>query len=506
MSIKRFLADKDNTITNAFQQNLSTRGTGSNMGESDILEVFSIYGQASSGSQELSRVLIHFPVATEVAAARTAATIPASGSVNFYLRLYNAKHTNTVPSEYTLEVSAISSSWDEGHGLDMEDYKHLEPSNWVSASSTSVWARTGGDYYTGAADPVVSQSYYGGTEDLFMDVTPLVEAMLQDSGTSGHLPDYGFGVKLASSFEAHSSNSAGTDENFIIHNTGGSSRSYYTKRFFSRGTEFFFKRPHLEARWESKLKDDRGNFYASSSLATGADNLNTLYLYNYVRGSLKNIPGISDGSGKIFVKLYTSASGGEILTPVGSGAFTVIDNAVTGGYKQAGIYTASFALDTTASTVYDRWFSGSTVYHTSSFGVTKLEAYNNNPTPQYYSNIENLKSTYQPDENPKLRVYVRDKNWSPTLYTVANEEIETSTIDDAYFKIVRVIDDNEIIAYGTGSDKQTKLSYDVSGNYFDLDMSLFEPGYAYSIKLLYNVNGAYHEQPDGFKFRVETEQ
>ena len=58
--IKRFYATKDNTITNAFQENLTTRATGSNMGASDILEVFSIYGQASSTSSELARTLIEF--------------------------------------------------------------------------------------------------------------------------------------------------------------------------------------------------------------------------------------------------------------------------------------------------------------------------------------------------------------------------------------------------------------------------------------------------------------
>ena len=46
MAIKKYFATKDNTITNAFKSNLSTRATGSNMGESDILEVFSIYGQS----------------------------------------------------------------------------------------------------------------------------------------------------------------------------------------------------------------------------------------------------------------------------------------------------------------------------------------------------------------------------------------------------------------------------------------------------------------------------
>ena len=62
MAIKRYTANSDNSITNAYGSNLSTRGTGSNAGAADILETFSIYGQESSGSSELSRILIQFPV------------------------------------------------------------------------------------------------------------------------------------------------------------------------------------------------------------------------------------------------------------------------------------------------------------------------------------------------------------------------------------------------------------------------------------------------------------
>ena len=62
MAVKRYYAKSDNTITNAYMENLTTRGTGSNMGAADILEVFSIYGQASSSSAEKSRALIKFNV------------------------------------------------------------------------------------------------------------------------------------------------------------------------------------------------------------------------------------------------------------------------------------------------------------------------------------------------------------------------------------------------------------------------------------------------------------
>ena len=64
MSVKRYVATADNTITNAFKDNLTTRGTDANMGESDVLETFYLYAQASSASSELSRMLLEFPIDT----------------------------------------------------------------------------------------------------------------------------------------------------------------------------------------------------------------------------------------------------------------------------------------------------------------------------------------------------------------------------------------------------------------------------------------------------------
>jgi hypothetical protein len=60
MAIKRYYAVKDNTITNAFKENLTDRATGSSMGASDILEVYSIYARQATGSSELARFLIEF--------------------------------------------------------------------------------------------------------------------------------------------------------------------------------------------------------------------------------------------------------------------------------------------------------------------------------------------------------------------------------------------------------------------------------------------------------------
>ena len=73
-----------------------------------------------------------------------------------------------------------------------------------------------------------------------------------------------------------------------------------------------------------------------------------------------------------------------------------------------------------------------------------------------------------------------------------------------------MIDGLEVIGHDTGSsnDAATQLSFDISGNYFDLDMAMLEPGYSYNIGLaFYNgAIGSWVDQPQTFKFRVEQDE
>tara|TARA_Y100001954_G_C15508042_1_gene453210 strand:+ start:202 stop:516 length:315 start_codon:yes stop_codon:yes gene_type:complete len=103
---------------------------------------------------------------------------------------------------------------------------------------------------------------------------------------------------------------------------------------------------------------------------------------------------------------------------------------------------------------------------------------------------------------------VRQKDWSPTIYSKATATVPNYCIESASYKIIRVVDELEVIPFGTGSTQHTALSLDVSGNYFDLDMNMFEPDYAYAIKFAY-YNGAvgdYQEQKEEFRFRVEKHE
>ena len=485
MAIKRFFATKDNTITNAFKDGLTTRGTGSNMGAADIMEVFNIYGQAASNSSELSRALVEFDT-TAIAAARLAGTIPASGSVDFYLRMYDAEHIESTPRDFTLTIAAVSQSWTEGTGLDTVNYTDLGVSNWVKANSSTNWTVQGGDFLTGSGDTLMftSKEFDAGTEDLTVDVTSIVEEWIK--GTTG---SYGFGVFLTSSLEEDTS-------------------SYYTKKFFARGSEYFHRRPVLEARWNDVVADDSSNFYLSSSRAPAADNLNTIYMYNYVRGQLVNIPGI--GTGAIRVSLYsgsTGPTGSALYLPVGGDVASEGDTSAVGGYVSTGIYSASLAYSSSSITsVYPVWHNGSGTEYFSGSAITVKSQDDASiyPIKDWVINITNLKTTYSTDEVARFRLYVRPKNWNPNLYTVAQTQIETTPIDKAYYKLNRVVDNFEVISYGTGSGNEsyTQLSYDASGNYFDLDMSMLQSGYSYQLTFLFNLVGEYSEQRAKFKFRV----
>lgn len=496
MAIKRYFAEADNTITNAFKEDLSTRGTGSNMGQADILEVFSIYAQQSSTSTELARILVKFPV-DDIQTDIDNEVVPSTG-VTYHLKMFNARHPWTLPKNYKLEILAVSSSWEEGNGLDMEGYTDETydglGSNWVNSAAGTAWDSQGGDYH---ASPFFLASFDKGDEDIDVDVTTLVEEWL-----NGDKDNNGFGIKLSSSYEASSSS-----------NPGGAEFSYYTKKFFARSSEHFFDRPVLEARWNSTKRDNRGNFYFSSSLAPASENLMNLYMYNYIRGNLRDIAGSSDT--RPVLNLYASSGS----TPTGSALYfrDSSNNAVnflSASRESTGVYKATFSVtggvvSSTLPYLVDVWTLSGSELHTGSVITPNTYGFSNyNPNTKYVVNVKNLKDRYTRGQTERFRLYVREKNWSPNIYTVAKSTPENTMIESASYQITRISDKKIVIPYGTGSTAETVLSYDSDGNYFDLDMNLLEAGFTYELKLSFYEDSvsSYREQPYTFKIRVEQDE
>lgn len=473
MSIRRYIAEKDTTITNAFKIDNLTRATKSNMGASDILEVFSIYGQVTSSSFEASRVLVQFPL-QDIITDRNNKILSPSGSCQFILKLNNSSHSESTPENIFLTISPLSRSWSEGSGLDMEQYRDVGFANWLSASSTQGWTTEGGDiiasYSTSSFIELVN-------DDLEVDITPIVEEWINSS-----IPNNGLLISLSSSLEQDT-------------------QSYYTKKFYGRRSQFFFKRPFIEARFNSSIKDKRNNFYVSSSLVEPSDNLNTLFLYNSVKGQLKNIPSI--GTGTLLVSLYSGTiSGGPVGIPL---AINGSSTSVTGGFYSTGIYTASISLNSDYEYVYDVWsdLSGNQLYTGSIIELKEHDASETLEPSEYILYISNLKNSYRSKEVIRLDVEVKERQWDSNIYHIASYEPETTIIENLFYKIERIADGYEVFDYGTGSYNHTLCSYDKNGNYFDLDMRLLEPGYSYRIKFGYSFNNNFYELKQVFKFRVD---
>lgn len=473
MSIKRYIAEKDTTITDAYKQNQTSRGTTSNMGASDILEVFSIYGQVTTSSYEKSRILIQFPI-TDIILDRNNKLIASSGSCEFILKLSNASHADSTPENLLINISPVSGTWEEGSGLDMEGYTNIGVANWLSASSTNGWINPGGDTYTSSIQALIENS----VDDLEVDITDLVESWI-----SATIPNNGILISLISALE-------------------NNTESYYTKKFFARRSQFFYKKPWIEARSDSSTKDKRNYFYLSSDLVSTEDNLNKLFLYNSVRGQLKNIPSV--GTGSLLVSLYSGTiESGPSGVPLAlmNGSVT----SVTGGYYSSGIYTASVGVSGNYSYLYDVWstIDGIQIHTGSVIQTLTHDSSDDISIPEYILSMPQLKQNYKNNETSRMRIEVKNRQWDSNIYHIAAYEPDKTIIENLYYKVVRLADNYEVISYGTGTYKHTLTSYDNIGNYFDLDMKLFEPGYAYKLQFVFEYNGEFYQLKESFKFRVD---
>lgn len=466
---KKYIANKDTTITNAYDTYLSSRSSGANMGMSDVMQVFSLYGNYNSASVEKSRILIQFPI-DDISEERSNSIIPTSGSVNFYLRLYNTPHGDTVPENCVLNIIPVSKEWTEGIGTDMINYTDLGACNWLSSSINTLWDTQGGDFDSSSF--LYSSSLITGMEDIEIDVTDLVEAWI-----AGDLDNYGVGIMFSGTYE-----------------DGSQEISYYNKKFFARGSEFYFRRPCIEARWDASRQDDRGNFYSSTN---GNTIENTIYYYNYVKGQLTDI-NTNTGSADINVNLYDSDTN----------ALVHVQDIYTASRVDTGIYKCVIAdLQTTASMLSDVWSFSGVQFYTGSITVydDSDSAYNYNR--EYVLAMPGLRNKYSKSETDKVtfRVFARDKYWNPTIYTKAYINIQNAILYDAYYRITRVTDGEEVVEFSEDNltNNFSKLSYDKDGNYFDYFIGELEPGFSYRIQYMIKNNDSYKILETSFTFKVE---
>lgn len=457
MAIYRIFPSADTWITNRLiDSSITVRATGSNHGRTPALNVFAFEPAQLSGTMDLARILLQFDT-TELSGKIYDDGIIPSSSVSYVLKMFDERHGDTVPTSYDLFAFPLSRSWDEGVGIDDDLDRDKGFANWIQPVSTADWVATGSDFL--ADEGSGSQHFDGGSEDLSMDVSDLVMNWL--TGTFGN---NGLVVKMGD-----------TEED---------SGYYFRKVFHGRETLYVENLPYIEARWDSVAKDHRHNF--------AFDNDSNLFLYNFVRGELVDL------TEPITVRIQDHITG----------VSASYAQEFTASWVSTGVYSASINIEATASFSgtdwNDIWFSGSRAYMTGTMTPLVLTGSQVDQYDEFDLDVTNLKRVYGVDEEVRLKVHVRKRDWVTHVGVMqsASLEIETECIEKLYYAVRNDETGDMIIPFGTGSVPHTQTSYNSDGNYFDLWMNSFVPGFKYRLLFLIDINRDKKIIDDGIVFKV----
>ena len=440
------LATKDGTITSLSIDGV--RKTGSNSGQSEIVELYHLTSSLSNNGN--SRILMHFDT-TSFSRSMAAGDIP-TASVEFRLKLKDAAHRQEVPYSYDIEVYALSRSWDEGRGLSMQDegLKDSGFSNWTNSTAMQTWDTEGGDFYTTVS---ASQHFDFGTEDLDVDISSIVYSWL-----TGGVPNNGVLIKFNDFYE-----------------TG--SVDYKYKKFFSRHALVPERRPRIDALWENSIQDDRSEFPYN---LTG-----TLAYYWFVGGS-PNVIGES-----LFVDIIDSGS-----SVVQTLTASTIDEGI---YQISGVFIEP--VDGT-DIFRDVWFTDSRQLFTGTVEPVYATGSQLLNFDSISVNIPNIKKEYYTDEEIIVRVFARKTDYKPAVVQRSDLTPDPLLLRQAYFQIENADTGDVVIPFSTGSLDFSKLSYDFEGNYFKMWTSGLAPSNVYKIKILIDYNEKRYIFDKGWKLKI----
>jgi len=242
---KILTASADTYITNKIL-NKSARATDANMGLASTIDIFKLYDESSfdgeSNPIELSRGLVKFDLSD-------ISSLDPSVLDDFscVLKLYDVFGGQTTPSNFSLRVDPLAQSFDEGSGRDVESFDDLDVCNFITSSYASGVEEYFG-YWDDTATPMFdisslddinttvplyssTQEFETGQEDLSVDVTTAITAMLATTITNN-----GFRISFIQSEEQDA-------------------KTRFVKRFVSRHSNDKNKTPRLIIKYNDAATD-----------------------------------------------------------------------------------------------------------------------------------------------------------------------------------------------------------------------------------------------------------
>jgi len=476
---------KDAYISNRVIDNVLQ--LSSNTGAASTLDLYKLYGYSTtlSGSTstlntELTRLLVKFdltPLKNLVSRGLVDTNNP---TFSCYMRLFDVYGGQPTPSNFSMIVCPLSSTFDEGLGTDVVTYGDSDTCNFLTASAASgPWIGLGCtnsgsaqdmcDFITASAlinngaSLISRQTFVSGFEDLDIDVTTVVSATI-----AGLLPDNGFRISLDPTLEQDN-------------------HSYFVKRFGSRTVFVDSLRPFLYARYDDSVQDD------TSCLSV--DTQNTLFLYNYSKSVPANILSGSThvtGTSCIVLELSAPVSGGLYA------AYFTGSQHYSGINPQTGIYSASVLLSSADSALQSLMAQSSSVMLTPTWrsldgAVTystgnKIALRPPQRGPVVFDpwnlvvSVLGLNKSHNADEDVLLRVHAFDYT-SPYVTAVKLPvEFPGVVMHDVYYQ-VRDCDSGKAVIPFDDITNSTRVSNDASSMFFKLDMSNLLQGHSYVIDI-----------------------
>jgi hypothetical protein len=480
---RTFRSSKDTYITDRVYR--GKRNFNTNVGRAGTMDIYKLYGVTKSGSNEnneLTRGLIKFDIQKlkdDYAAGQFDISSP---NFKCNLFLYDVYGGQTTPDNFKLCVIPLAQDFEEGIGRDVVFYQDRDICNFLTASENSTWFLSGanakGNLGNSNIDVIVSgnlgaglvplwktQSFVTGDENLDIDVTQYVSGVL-----AGIIPDYGFRISFIDSQESDK-------------------ETRFVKRFVTKEANDPKRHPKLIVKYDDSVSSNYNNFVF--------DYPGTIFLYNNVRGTLKNIISSSveiTGSNCLLVKLNTEISGGFYTLTFSGSQHTA------NGQNIKGVYSASFSLSSSDPILYQKiiksgsvdfdlvWGSldGSVGYHTSSekFVVRSPIRNSNYPvSPHYVVSAINLSQEYKKTDKSKIRVHIEDTKSPYSKFTKRFFETPSYVPERAYYSIRDSVSNEIVIDFDDVFDS-TKLSSDATSLWFELDMSNFYEGCLYEIDIM----------------------
>ena len=483
-------ASKDTYITNKIINN-SFRATDANVGNAGTLDLFKLYAESTSGSNdsptEISRLLLKFDL-SPLRNLTSSILDFTHDSFKCVMKLKDVYGGQTTPSNFKMQIFPLSKSFDEGVGRDVVRYEDLDSCNFITASVNSnnaptLWSHEGANSIgllgsddidiisSGAlggsdvADIWKEQEFNSGEEDFSIDVTTIISGIL-----SNQIPDHGFRLSFSGTQE--------TDQ-----------KTRFVKRFGARHSSRIINRPKIAAYWDDTIKDHHKSFFFN---LTGS-----LFLNNSARGSLRNI--LSGAAA-------TSITGSDcIALRLTSGSFskTVTGSQyIVGSNHITGVYSATFAISsfesllrneivTAASATFNEFWGsidGTIGYHTGTLVVNIPTRTNySRSTNRLFVNITNLRTEYSQSQKARFRVFVEDIG-RKVVATKTPIESPSEVFEKMYYR-VRDAESGDIVVPFEATSSGTCLSTDSSGMFFDFFMNSLPAGRTYVFDFLIKDRG-----------------